>query len=73
MIKKIIAFIPYHICFWSGHFISRIPWPGEAEWFMNTGYGAWTYIFYNKFMCWSLSVNDWGGLDYWKDASEDGY
>ena len=43
-------------------------WIGDGFSFLCNRYNwlSWMYIPYNKFMIWSVYVNDWAGLDIWK-------
>ncbi|KKL79926.1 hypothetical protein LCGC14_2009910 [marine sediment metagenome] len=56
--KKIVGFCPCWACFWVGHWVSK-----PFEHFDRL---AFLYPVYNTLMCWSLSINDWAGLDAWR-------
>lgn len=60
--KKVIGFLPCWGCFWLGHGVSKL---------FEVFEGGWLYSIYNRFMLWSLDINDWAGLDVWSKPKQD--
>ena len=63
MTKKILAWLPYHLFFWSGHLVSKIVcWAPRGE---AGEFTYWLYPLYNWLMSVSVDINDWDDLGYW--------
>ncbi len=73
--RKIIAWAPCWICFWSGDLFSKGLWFDFLNKDCEDGTWSalwrrcWVDIFWKPYqisMHWSVQLNDWGGLDVWQ-------
>ena len=59
--KKIIAYIPMHICFWVGHWVSIPMYKYDL---------SSLYFTYNSLMGWSHDLSEWAQLDFWVEDND---
>jgi len=61
--KKILAFIPTWVLYYTGDFISR---------YLFMGYFMWSFYLYNWCMIKSMEIQDWAGLkEPWQYSEEE--
>lgn len=60
--RKLLAYVPCHACYWLGHAVS-IP--------MERFDLGWLYPTYNRLMIASSDLSDWAGLGVWTECTHD--
>ena len=69
--RKLVAWLPMHACFWTGHFASKIL-DRIPDWEARTveKIASAIYWVYNRGMCASVDLNDWAGFSFWRKGDE---